>query len=195
MNGMILLLDNYDSFVHNLARHFRLLGHETAVVRSDSVDVDDVRRLDPAAIVLSPGPKRPEDAGCCLAVVRAFADRLPILGVCLGHQAIGQAFGGRIVCTRPQHGRSDLVTHRGEGLFAGLPSPLRVARYHSLAVEPASLPAEFRATAVASDGTVMAIQHRHWPVQGVQFHPESVLTEHGLRMLQNFCASCQAAHR
>lgn len=184
---MILLLDNYDSFVHNLARYLRLLDHATEVVRSDQVDVVAIARRRPAAVVISPGPKRPEDAGCSLDVIRQLGPRLPILGVCLGHQAIGQAFGARVVTCPSMHGQASEVQHQGGSVFADLPSPLKVGRYHSLCLEPQSLPASLHVTAWSDDGHIMGIQHDKFPIHGVQFHPESVLTPQGLHMLRTFC--------
>jgi anthranilate synthase/aminodeoxychorismate synthase-like glutamine amidotransferase len=184
---MILLIDNYDSFVHNLARYFQRLGQETVVVRNDTIDPAEIERRCPDAIVLSPGPCTPAEAGCSLDVVRHFAGRLPILGVCLGHQTIAAALGGRIVRARePMHGRASTMTHDGRGLFANLPNPLAVGRYHSLIVEEATLPGELAVTARTDDGTIMALAHRSWPVVGVQFHPESILTECGFEMLAAF---------
>ncbi len=184
---MVLLLDNYDSFVHNLARYLRLLGQDTRVVRSDMITAAEVQRLAPAAIVLSPGPRRPEDAGCCLEVVRRLADQIPILGVCLGHQTIGQAFGAVVVECPSRHGQSSRISHTGESVFAGLPQQFQVGRYHSLCLRPDSLPDCLQVTATTADGLVMGVRHRQWPVHGVQFHPESVLTQYGLEMLRNFC--------
>jgi len=184
---MILLIDNFDSFVHNLARYFQRLGQQTLVVRNDAVDPAAIERLAPAAIVLSPGPCTPAEAGCSLDVVRHFTGRLPILGVCLGHQTIAAALGGRIVrAAKPVHGRASPITHDSDGLFAGLPSPFRVGRYHSLVVDPQTLPASLTVTARADDGAIMAFAHREHPVVGVQFHPESILTEHGLEILAAF---------
>jgi anthranilate synthase/aminodeoxychorismate synthase-like glutamine amidotransferase len=184
---MILLIDNYDSFVHNLGRHFQRLGHDTLVVRNDAVDMAAVERLRPEAIVLSPGPCTPTEAGASLDIVRRYAGRVPLLGVCLGHQVIGQALGGRVVrASEPMHGRASAVVHDEQGIFAGLPNPLTVGRYHSLVVEEATLPAELAVTARTADGTVMALAHRHWPVVGVQFHPESILTECGYELLAGF---------
>jgi len=184
---MIVLIDNYDSFVHNLARYFRELGQETLVVRNDAVTVDEARRLAPAAIVISPGPCTPNEAGVSLALVATLGREIPILGVCLGHQTIGAAFGGRIVkAPFPMHGRTSPVHHSGEGLFAGLPQPLTAARYHSLIVDANSLPESLRVTARTLDGVPMAIEHVGWPIWGVQFHPESVLTWSGHRLLANF---------
>jgi anthranilate synthase/aminodeoxychorismate synthase-like glutamine amidotransferase len=184
---MILLIDNYDSFVHNLARYFERLGQPTRVVRNDAIGVDEIERLAPAAVVLSPGPCTPSEAGCSLDVVRRLAGRLPILGICLGHQAIGAALGGRVVrASEPVHGRASAIFHAGGSLFAGLPGPLTAARYHSLVVERSSLPAELEVTAWTADGTIMALAHRHWPVVGLQFHPESILTDCGYELLASF---------
>jgi anthranilate synthase/aminodeoxychorismate synthase-like glutamine amidotransferase len=195
---MILVIDNHDSFVHNLARYIRLAGMQTVVVRSDRIDVAEIRRMAPTGILLSPGPKRPEDAGCCIEVIRHLGPLIPILGVCLGHQAIGHALGGEVIEVAPVHGRSSLIRHDGRSLLAGCPNPMRVARYHSLAIAAGSLPAELivAATTVTSDQQsddftgsaplVMAIRHRQWPLMGVQFHPESVLTTEGFRIISNF---------
>ena len=184
---MILLVDNYDSFVHNLARHFRRLGHETVVVRNDAIDGRGVRTIAPHAVVLSPGPCTPTEAGCCVEVIRELGGELPILGVCLGHQAIAAAFGAAIVrAAEPMHGRTSMVRHDGKGIFAGVPSPLAVCRYHSLVVDEATLGDDLEVTARTADGVVMAVAHRRRPLVGVQFHPEAVLTEHGYAMLANF---------
>ena len=194
---MILLLDNHDSFVHNLARYIRLAGESTLVIRSDAIDAAGCRALNPTAIVLSPGPHRPENAGCCVEVVRRLATELPILGVCLGHQAIGYAFGAEVVRSEPMHGRASELEHDGQGLFDGCPNPLRVGRYHSLAIAAATLPSELCVTASTREAegrpaTIMAIRHRTLPVCGVQFHPESVLTDAGDRLIGNFVAwACQ----
>jgi len=184
---MIVVIDNRDSFVFNLARHLRLLGPPVAVVPAHGPTVADLRRLNPAAIVISPGPCTPAEAGVSIAAVREFAGSLPILGVCLGHQAIAAAFGGRIVRTpRPMHGRASAVRHDAVNLFAGMPSPLVAGRYHSLVVDPDSLPEGFVVTARDAEGTIMAIAHERHPVHGVQFHPESILSRHGFRLLANF---------
>lgn len=184
---MLLIVDNYDSFVHNLARYFQQLGQETLVMRNDAVSVEQVKRLRPTAVVFSPGPGAPAEAGQSLAIVKSLHARVPMLGVCLGHQTLAEAFGGRIVRGNdPVHGRSSLVTHDGSGLFLGLPSPLRVGRYHSLVIDPQCVPAEFLVNARTDDGTIMAIEHRELPLYGVQFHPESILTEHGYAMLAGF---------
>jgi len=184
---VILLIDNYDSFVHNLARYFRRLGQQTSVVRNDEISAAQVVQQSPDAIVLSPGPCTPKEAGCSVDVVRQATGKIPILGVCLGHQAIGAALGGKIVrASQPMHGRSSVVDHCGSGIFECIPNPLRVGRYHSLVVDPASLPPELEVTAWTEDGIVMAVAHRRWPLFGVQFHPESILTEHGFSLLANF---------
>jgi len=184
---MILLVDNYDSFVYNLARYFERLGHSTRVVRNTAIDAAGLRAAAPQAIVLSPGPCTPQQAGCSLEVVRAFHAELPILGVCLGHQAIAAALGGRVVrAGEPVHGRSSPVWHDGRGVFAGLPNPIVAARYHSLVVEEASLPACLEVSARTDDATIMALRHREFPVVGLQFHPESILTDMGYALLAGF---------
>jgi anthranilate synthase/aminodeoxychorismate synthase-like glutamine amidotransferase len=184
---MILLIDNYDSFVYNLARYFERLGHSTRVIRNTAIDPVGVGRLRPSAVVLSPGPCAPERAGCSLELVRTLAEELPMLGICLGHQTIAEAFGGRVIRARePVHGRGSWVRHNGRGLFAGLPNPLMAGRYHSLVVDEASLPGCLEVTARTDDGTIMAIEHRELPIVGLQFHPESILTECGYPLLANF---------
>ena len=184
---MILLIDNYDSFVFNLARYFERLGHRAEVVRNTAIDADGVLALGPDALVLSPGPCSPREAGCSLDLVRRCAGRLPILGVCLGHQAIAEALGGRVVRARePVHGRTSTVRHDGRGVFDGLPNPIVGCRYHSLVVEEASLPPCLEVSARTEDGTVMGLRHRQFPVVGLQFHPESVLTDLGYPVLAGF---------
>ena len=187
---MILLLDNHDSFVHNLARYLRRLGQETKVVRSDGIDVRGCQALQPGAIVISPGPRRPEEAGCSVDVIRTLGPLIPMLGVCLGHQAIGHAFGGNIVRCQGVHGRASEISHDGSGVFEGCRSPMRVGRYHSLAIEGATMPAELVVTARTQDAVdeevVMGVRHREYPIHGVQFHPESVLSEDGADVLANF---------
>lgn len=194
---MLLLIDNYDSFVHNLARYFRRLGCEIEVVRNDQITTAEIAaRRDIDAIVLSPGPCTPTEAGCSLELVCEMSARIPILGVCLGHQTIAAAFGGRVVrAAEPRHGRSSLITHDQSELFGGLPSPLRVGRYHSLVAEDTSLPTELVVTARDEKGVIMALAHRRYPIFGVQFHPESILTEYGYEMLSNFLLSAGIAHR
>jgi anthranilate synthase/aminodeoxychorismate synthase-like glutamine amidotransferase len=184
--AVILLIDNYDSFVHNLARYFVRLGQQTCVVRNDAVSLDDVRRLRPDAIVLSPGPCTPAEAGISLELVRRMHREIPILGVCLGHQAIAAAFGGRVVRGEPIHGRTSEVFHDGRGVFARLPQPVTACRYHSLVVEEASLPECLEVSARTADGTVMALRHRQHLTVGVQFHPESILTDCGYPLLAEF---------
>ncbi|MCC6597397.1 MAG: aminodeoxychorismate/anthranilate synthase component II [Alphaproteobacteria bacterium] len=184
---MIVLIDNYDSFTYNLVQYFGDLGVQTQVHRNDSLSVEDVFKLMPKGIVISPGPSDPDHAGICLALVEAAAEKdVPLLGVCLGHQTIGQAFGGRIVKTTPLHGKISAVVHEGKSVFAGLPSPFDVARYHSLIVEKETLPASLEITAESADGIIMGLCHRVKPVHGVQFHPESIATQHGRAMLENF---------
>jgi anthranilate synthase component 2/para-aminobenzoate synthetase component 2 len=184
---VILVIDNYDSFVHNLARYIRELGWATEVVRNDALGLEDVAALRPSHIVLSPGPCGPDQAGISLQLIRRFAGHIPMLGICLGHQCIGQAFGGRIArARRPMHGKASAVRHDGTGVFAGLPDPLRAARYHSLAVVADDMPPELVANAWSEEGEIMALHHRRWPVVGLQFHPEAVLTEHGHDLLRGF---------
>ena len=183
---MIVVLDNRDSFVFNLARHLRLLGVPVAVVPAHTTSVADLRRLRPAALVISPGPCTPAEAGCSLDAVRELRGRLPILGVCLGHQAIAAALGGRIVRATPVHGRTSEILHDSINLFAGIPSPMTAGRYHSLVVDPGSLPACLTVTARDEAGTIMAIADEPHAIHGVQFHPESILTRHGFRLLANF---------
>jgi anthranilate synthase/aminodeoxychorismate synthase-like glutamine amidotransferase len=184
---VILLIDNYDSFVWNLARYVSELGHARIVVRNDALGLADIAALAPTHVIVSPGPCTPKEAGVSNAVITAFGARVPILGVCLGHQCIGQALGGRVDrARRPMHGKTSLVRHDGTGLFQGLPNPLRVTRYHSLIVEDEDLPACLRVTARSGEDEIMALAHREHPTHGVQFHPEAVLTEHGHDLLRNF---------
>ena len=189
---MLLMIDNYDSFTFNLVQYFGELGEDVRVFRNDEIDVAGIAALQPDAVVLSPGPCTPAEAGVCVAAIEAFAGKLPILGVCLGHQAIGAAFGGKVVrAGRLMHGKSDVVSHDGRGVYASLPQDFAVIRYHSLAIERASLPAALEVTSTSSDGEIMGVRHRalastKTPLEGVQFHPESILTEQGHAMLRNF---------
>jgi anthranilate synthase component 2 len=193
---MILLLDNYDSFVYNLARYVRELGETPLVRRNDALTVDEIAALGPSHIIISPGPCSPAEAGISTDVVRRLGPTIPILGVCLGHQCIGAAYGGEIVrAGQPMHGKTSLVHHRDAGLFHGLPNPFRATRYHSLVIAPASVPAGLEITATSEDGEIMAVQHARHPVHGVQFHPESVLTEHGYRLLDHFLHGVPPAPR
>ncbi len=184
---MLLMIDNYDSFTYNLVQYFGELGEDVRVVRNDAIDVAGIAELRPDRLVLSPGPCSPAEAGVCIDAIRAFAGRVPILGVCLGHQAIGAAFGGRVVraCTL-MHGKSSTIAADGRGVFAGLPERFSVVRYHSLAVERASLPDALEVSAATDDGEIMGLRHRELAVEGVQFHPESILSEHGHALLANF---------
>ena len=184
---MLLMIDNYDSFTYNLVQYLGELGEEVRVVRNDEVTVDEIARLAPARIVISPGPCTPNEAGVSLPAIGRFAGKIPILGVCLGHQAIGQAFGGRIVHAKTlMHGKVSPIHHAGKGVFRGLPSPYDATRYHSLAIERDTCPAELEITAWTDDGEIMGVRHRTLAVEGVQFHPESILTEHGHALLRNF---------
>ena len=184
---MILVIDNYDSFVFNLARYINELGCETHVVRNDALSLDAIVAEKPEAIVLSPGPGRPESAGLCVPVVQRLGQQVPILGICLGHQAIGAALGGHIVrASEPIHGRTSTIVHDGQGLFQGIKNPLTATRYHSLIIDEARLPPELTIRARTEDGVVMAIQHNTWPIFGLQFHPETILTEAGHGLLANF---------
>ena len=184
---MILLLDNFDSFVYNLDRYLQRLGQRTFVVRSDAITVDAISRLAIDAIIISPGPKSPDEAGCSMEVVRRISEQTPILGVCLGHQSIGQAFGGKVVrANAPMHGKRSEIEHDGSQLFQKIPTRFQVGRYHSLVIAKESFPSVLRVTAWTKDGTIMAIEHRDRPVFGVQFHPESILTTAGYQLLANF---------
>ena len=184
---MLLMIDNFDSFTYNLVQYFGELGAEVKVARNDTVTLEDIERMAPERIVISPGPCTPNEAGISLAAIGRFAGRVPILGVCLGHQAIGQAFGGKVVrAGRVMHGKVSRVRHDGRGVFQGLPDDFTATRYHSLVVERASLPACLEASAQSEDGEIMGLRHRDLAVEGVQFHPEALLTEHGHAMLKNF---------
>jgi len=194
---MFLLIDNYDSFVYNLRHYLGELGAEVKVVRNDALTAAEALAMGPEGIVLSPGPGYPDSAGICLDLIRKAAGKVPILGVCLGHQAIGQAFQGRIVrAPAPVHGKTSEIHHNGTGLFASIPSPFRATRYHSLVVERATMPPSLEVTAWTDDGLVMGLAHRDLTVHGVQFHPESIASEHGHAMLRNFLdlASRRAGH-
>jgi anthranilate synthase component 2 len=184
---MLLMVDNYDSFTYNLVQYLGELGADVKVVRNDEVALDEVERMRPERIVVSPGPCSPNEAGISLGLIARLGGAVPILGVCLGHQAIGQAYGGKVVHAQTlMHGKTSPIHHAGQGVFAGLPSPFTATRYHSLAVERASLPDCLEVTAWTEDGEIMGLRHRSLDVQGVQFHPEAILTEHGHALLKNF---------
>jgi len=187
---MLLMIDNYDSFTYNLVQYLGELGEEVRTFRNDEITLDDIEKMAPARIVISPGPCTPAEAGVSVPVLKHFAGRMPILGVCLGHQAIGAAFGGKVVRAREvMHGKTSPVEHTGTGVFRGLPNPFTVIRYHSLAIERASLPECLEITAWTADGEIMGVRHRQHAIEGVQFHPESILTEHGHALLKNFLES------
>lgn len=184
---MILLIDNYDSFTYNLYQYMGIFHRDIQVVRNDKITVEEIQKLQLERIVLSPGPKSPADAGICMDVVQEFYDKVPILGICLGHQSIGAAFGAEIIHAKElMHGKQSRITHSGRGIFQGIPSPVRVARYHSLAVDEKTLSPDFEILARTDDGEIMAMEHKKYPVIGIQFHPESVFTEHGKKMIENF---------
>lgn len=185
---MILLIDNYDSFVYNLARYTRELGYDCLVKRNNEISIEEVIRLAPSHIIISPGPCAPDQAGICIELIQHTYKKIPILGVCLGHQAIGAAFGGAIVrATVPMHGKARLITHDGQSIFQGIPNPMLVARYHSLIIQRNACPDILSVTATCPEsGAIMAVQHRDYPTFGVQFHPESVLTKHGMTLLRQF---------
>jgi anthranilate synthase/aminodeoxychorismate synthase-like glutamine amidotransferase len=185
---MILVIDNYDSFTYNLVQYLGELGADVRVRRNDQVTVEEVEAMQPEKILISPGPGRPEDAGVTMDVIRRFAPTTPLLGVCLGHQAIGMVYGGTVCrATTPMHGKTSMVVHDGKGVFSGLTAPIQAGRYHSLIISNDNVPAELEVAArTKEDGTIMAVRHRKYPVHGVQFHPESVLTEEGKRILRNF---------
>ena len=184
---MLLMIDNYDSFTYNLVQYFGELGEQVVVYRNDEITLDEIAALEPERIVVSPGPCTPNEAGVSVPLIQRFAGEIPILGVCLGHQSIGQAYGGHIVHARQlMHGKTSLIHHRDEGVFRSLPEPFRATRYHSLVIERASLPECLEVTAWTDDGEIMGVRHRTQRVEGVQFHPESILTEHGHQLLKNF---------
>jgi anthranilate synthase component 2 len=194
MAPRVLLIDNYDSFVYNLVQELGELGAEPVVYRNDAIDVDGIRQQAPDAVVISPGPGRPEDAGISMAVVEQLAGEIPILGVCLGHQCIGQVFGGKIVLAPSiMHGKTSAVSHDGAGVFDGLPNPFVATRYHSLVVDPEMVPSVLEVTATAPDGVIMGLRHKELQLEGVQFHPESVLTTTGPQLLQNFLTLAASA--
>jgi anthranilate synthase/aminodeoxychorismate synthase-like glutamine amidotransferase len=191
---MLLVIDNYDSFTYNLVQFLGELGADPVVRRNDQVTVEEIANSNYSGVVISPGPGEPKGAGISLALIRQLGGRLPILGVCLGHQAIGEAFGGHIVrAPRPVHGKASRVKHDGRGIFAGVPEEIEVARYHSLVIEPQSCPDVLEITATTADGIIMGVRHRSLPIEGVQFHPESVLTSNGMQILSNFVQLCKAA--
>ena len=193
---MLLMLDNYDSFTYNLVQYFGELGEDVRVYRNDQITIEEIEALKPDHICVSPGPCSPAEAGISVPLIKHFAGRIPILGVCLGHQSIGAAFGGKIVRAKEiMHGKTSLVTHRGTDVFRGLPSPFTVIRYHSLAIERESLPDCLEITAETADGEIMGVRHKTLPIYGVQFHPESILSEHGHDMLRNFLTMDQADKR
>ena len=184
---MLLMIDNYDSFTYNLVQYLGEMGAGLDVRRNDAVTLSEIAAMQPEKIVISPGPGTPDDAGVTLGLITEFGPTIPIFGVCLGLQAMGQALGGRVVrADKLMHGKTSRVTHRGQGVFAGLPSPFQATRYHSLIVEQSSLPEVLEITAESEDGEIMGLKHREWPLEGVQFHPEAILTEHGKQMLRNF---------
>jgi anthranilate synthase/aminodeoxychorismate synthase-like glutamine amidotransferase len=188
----ILLLDNYDSFTYNLYQYLCELGADVEVARNDEIGLEEIASRGLDGIVISPGPSRPEKAGISMDVIRRFGPEVPILGVCLGHQSIGMVYGGEVVTVDPVHGKRSAVDHRGQGLFEGLPTPIEAGRYHSLAVARASLPDVLEVTATSPDGLVMGMRHREHPVQGIQFHPESILTEEGMTLLGNWLRSLRS---
>ena len=188
---MVCVIDNYDSFTYNLVQYLGELGAEVTVMRNDAVSLDDIARINPHRIVISPGPGRPEDAGITMEVIKRFGSKTPILGVCLGHQAIGAVFGGSVVrASVPMHGKTSTIEHDNRGVFAGITEPFVASRYHSLIVAEKGLPADLEVSARTKDeGTIMGLRHRQWPIHGVQFHPESILTGEGHRILRNFLKS------
>ena len=186
---MFVLIDNYDSFTYNLVQYFGQLGAEPVVYRNDKITLPELEALQPERLVISPGPCTPTEAGISCAAIRAFAGRIPILGVCLGHQSIGQVYGGQIVrAERLMHGKTSPIHHDNRGLFAGLPNPFEATRYHSLVIAPASLPACLERSAWTAEEEIMGVRHREFTIEGVQFHPESILTQHGHALLRNFLA-------
>jgi len=186
---MLLMIDNYDSFTYNIVQYLGELGEDVRTVRNDEISLAEIEKMAPERICISPGPKAPKDAGISLDILREFKGKLPILGVCLGHQAIGEAFGGKVIRAKQvMHGKTSLIAHTGEGVFKGLPGPFTVIRYHSLAIERASLPDCLEVTAWTDDGEIMGVRHKEYDIEGVQFHPESILSEHGHALFKNFLA-------
>ncbi|AWL04805.1 anthranilate synthase component II [Massilia oculi] len=184
---MLLMIDNYDSFTYNIVQYFGELGEDVRTVRNDEITIEQIAALRPDRICISPGPKAPKDAGISLDILREFKGKLPILGVCLGHQAIGEAFGGKVIRAKQvMHGKTSSIAHIGEGVFTDLPSPFTVIRYHSLAIERSSLPSCLEVTAWTDDGEIMGVRHKDYDIEGVQFHPESILSEHGHALFKNF---------
>ena len=184
---MLLMIDNYDSFTYNIVQYFGELGEDVRTFRNDEITIEEIEALNPDRICISPGPKAPAQAGISVEVLTHFAGKTPILGVCLGHQAIGEAFGGKVIRAKQvMHGKTSAIAHTGVGVFAGLPSPFTVIRYHSLAIERASLPSCLEVTAWTDDGEIMGVRHKDFDIEGVQFHPESILSEHGHALLKNF---------
>lgn len=184
---MILMIDNYDSFTYNLYQYFGTFEPEIRVVRNDKITIEEIKRLAPDRLVISPGPKSPKEAGICVEAIQNFYDKIPILGICLGHQCIGAAFGGTVGYAKEVlHGKQSVITHDGEGIFKGIDSPIKIARYHSLAVSSENFPDCLKVLARTEDGEIMAVRHKEYPVVGLQFHPESVYTEHGKRLIENF---------
>lgn len=184
---MILMIDNYDSFTYNLVQYLGVLGSEVEVHRNDKITLDEIESMKPERIVISPGPGTPQSAGITISMIERFHPKVPILGVCLGHQAIGAAFGGRVLhAARIMHGKTSEISHDGKGVFRDLPDPITATRYHSLAVERESLPSCLEVSAEAEDGEIMGLRHREYPVEGIQFHPESILTKEGMNILRNF---------
>lgn len=189
---MFLMIDNYDSFVYNLVRYLEELGENVLTYRNDQISLEDIAKIKPQGIIISPGPKKPKDAGLSLAIISAFKDKIPILGICLGHQAIGYAFGGSIIRGKePVHGKVSVVTHDGQGVFIDVKQPLNVTRYHSLIVDRGNLPDCFKITCETKDGVIMGLRHKNYCIEGVQFHPEAELTECGHQILKNFINICK----
>ncbi|MHC1683646.1 MAG: aminodeoxychorismate/anthranilate synthase component II [Clostridiaceae bacterium] len=190
---MFLMIDNYDSFVYNLVRYFHELEEEILIYRNDKITIDDICRINPEGIIISPGPKNPKEAGICNEIINTFKESVPILGICLGHQCIGYSFGGEIIKGDiPMHGKVSKVYHNGEGVFENLPSSFNVTRYHSLVIHKDNLPCDLEITAETDDGAIMGVKHRKYNIEGVQFHPEAELTEYGHELLKNFIDKCRS---